>query len=98
MLQLHTLSACVFSCPMWHPFVYYRRLNGAEALFATDPQPSCTAGAGPSGGALPPFYLFPTGNAFHGSCLAAEVAALSTPANMKRIQGLAQRLAQVGQS
>ena len=62
------------------------------------PEPFCLASAGPSGGALPPFYLFPTGNAFHGSCLAAEVATLSTPANKKRIQGLVQRLAQVRQS
>uniref|UniRef100_A0A1D2AFE6 Pep3/Vps18 beta-propeller domain-containing protein n=1 Tax=Auxenochlorella protothecoides TaxID=3075 RepID=A0A1D2AFE6_AUXPR len=41
--------------------------------------------AGPSGGAVPQVYLFPTGNAFHGSCLAAEVAALAPALQRRRI-------------
>ena len=57
-----------------------------------DPPP---ADAGPSGGGLPPFYLFPTGNAFHGACLCAEAAALATSAQKGRIQYLQQALAAV---
>lgn len=53
--------------------------------------------AGPSGGALPKLYLFPTGNAFHGSCLCAEVAELAPAAQRRRIQQLAERLAGVAE-
>ena len=49
--------------------------------------------AGPSGGALPPFYLFPSGNAFHGSCLCQLGADLAVPAQRTRIEYLQQTLA-----
>lgn len=51
--------------------------------------------AGPAGGAMPKLFLFPTGNAFHGSCLCAEVAELAPAAQRRRIQQLAERLAGV---
>ena len=57
-----------------------------------DPPP---ADAGPSGGRLPPFYLFPSSNAFHGACLCAEAAALATAAQKGRIQYLQQALSLV---
>lgn len=41
--------------------------------------------AGPSGGAVPKLYLFPTGNAFHGACLAAEVSAVAPRIQRQRI-------------
>ncbi|KAL4423908.1 hypothetical protein ABPG75_001209 [Micractinium tetrahymenae] len=53
--------------------------------------------AGPAGGALPKLYLFPTGNAFHGSCLCAEVAELAPAVQRRRIQQLAERLAGVAE-
>ncbi len=51
------------------------------------------AAGGAAAGALPRFYLFPTGNAFHGVCLAAEVGDLAAPAQAARISSLTQRLA-----
>lgn len=57
-----------------------------------DPPP---ADAGPSGGSLPPFYLFPTGNAFHGACLCAEASTLATAAQKSRIRYLQEALAAV---
>lgn len=54
-------------------------------------QPPATAG--PSGGALPRVFLFPTGNAFHGSCLCWEAAELAPPPQRARIVRLAGRLA-----
>ena len=51
---------------------------------------------GPRGGALPQLYLFPTGNAFHGVCAAAEVASLVIPAQAAKIKELVAQLAQVG--
>ncbi|KAK9832068.1 hypothetical protein WJX81_003754 [Elliptochloris bilobata] len=51
--------------------------------------------AGPSGGAVPQLYLFPTGNAFHGACLAAEVIDMSPPDMSARIAGIMKRLSQV---
>lgn len=51
--------------------------------------------AGPSGGAVPPFFLFPSGNAFHGSCLAAETSKLAPAPRQKRIAALLSRLSQV---
>ena len=56
-------------------------------------QPPATAG--PSGGSLPRLFLFPTGNAFHGSCLCAEAADLAPPPQRARILRLAARLASV---
>ncbi|PNG62045.1 Vacuolar protein sorting-associated protein 18, partial [Tetrabaena socialis] len=38
----------------------------------------------PQGGALPPFYLFPTGSAYHVACCAAEVTELVAPQQRKR--------------
>eukprot|EP00887_Chlorella_sp_A99_P003324 scaffold26.g3324.t1 len=55
-------------------------------------QPPPTS-AGPSGGALPRVFLFPTGNAFHGACLCAEVGALLPPHERRRLAQLAARLA-----
>ena len=42
----------------------------------------------PDSGILPPYLLFPTGNAFHGMCLAREVLALATPSQKQRLQDL----------
>ncbi|KAL4539605.1 hypothetical protein Ndes2437B_g02032 [Nannochloris sp. 'desiccata'] len=53
------------------------------------------ASAGPTGGHLPRVFVFPTGNAFHGSCLCAEAAALAPPPQRLRIEKLAKRLAAV---
>jgi len=58
-------------------------------------QPPATAG--PSGGSLPRLFLFPTGNAFHGSCLCAETADLAPPPQQERIRALARRLAEVAE-
>lgn len=54
-------------------------------------QPPPTA-AGPSGGCLPKYYVFPTGNVFHGSCLCVEVAGLVPRIQARRIQDLQQEL------
>ncbi|KAK9789373.1 hypothetical protein WJX73_010275 [Symbiochloris irregularis] len=56
------------------------------------------ASLGPSGGSIPPFYLFPTGNAFHAICAAAEVAELVAPTQAARIHSLLSRLRQVDTS
>ena len=48
-----------------------------------------------TGGAVPQFYLFPTGNAFHGACLAAEALASAPPQQRAKLQGILKRLAQV---
>lgn len=51
-------------------------------------------GAGPRGGALPRSYYFPTSfNAFHTSCLCAEVCKLVPEPQRKRINELTTRLA-----
>ena len=42
---------------------------------------------------MPKLYLFPTGNAFHGSCLCAEVCDLAPAIQRRRIHRLAERLA-----
>jgi hypothetical protein len=44
---------------------------------------------------MPKLYLFPTGNAFHGSCLCAEVMELAPPAQQRQIRRLMERLAGV---
>jgi hypothetical protein len=46
----------------------------------------------PSGGAVPPFYLFPTGQAFHVLCAAAEVVQYGGEVRAGRVQKLLQRL------
>lgn len=48
--------------------------------------------SGPSGGAMPKLFLFSTGNVFHGSCLSAEVIALSPSVQANHIRGLVRRL------
>jgi hypothetical protein len=53
------------------------------------------ASASPSGGMMPQYYLFPTGNAFHGSCLAAEVMDLAPAQQRASIHSLCTRLSQV---
>lgn len=55
------------------------------------------ARSGPSGGFLPQMYLFPTGNAYHGSCLCFEVIKLVPTAQQKVIEKLSQSLASVTQ-
>ncbi|EFJ45681.1 hypothetical protein VOLCADRAFT_94101 [Volvox carteri f. nagariensis] len=49
----------------------------------------------PQGGALPPFYLFPTGCVYHVACCAAEVTELVAPQQRKRIHTLMARLSRV---
>lgn len=51
------------------------------------------ASSGPYGGSLPRTFIFPTGNAFHGSCLCAEVVYLAPDTQGKRILALQARLA-----
>jgi hypothetical protein len=43
----------------------------------------------PSGGAVPPFYLFPTGQAFHVLCAAAEVVQYGGDKREKEVRPLA---------
>jgi hypothetical protein len=47
----------------------------------------------PSGGAIPPFYLFPTGQAFHVLCAAAVVVQYGGEVRAGRVRKLLQRLA-----
>lgn len=44
---------------------------------------------------MPKLFLFPSGNAFHGSCLCAEVSAIGTPEQRTRIQRLVKSLSKV---
>ena len=53
------------------------------------------ASAESSDGSVPQFYLFPTGNAFHGVCLAAEIMASATPEQCSSIKTTLKRLSQV---
>lgn len=46
----------------------------------------------PNGGAVPPFYLFPTGQAFHVLCAAAEVVQYGGELRATRVRKLLQRL------
>ncbi|MEW5309299.1 MAG: hypothetical protein WDW38_001194 [Sanguina aurantia] len=47
----------------------------------------------PSGGALPPFYVFPSGLTYHASCCAHEVGTLVGPQQRAKIAALFTRLA-----
>ncbi len=55
--------------------------------------PPASVSAAPA--ALPQFYLFPTGNAFHGACLAREVMAAAAPQQQSAISALIKQLSQV---
>lgn len=46
----------------------------------------------PSGGAIPPFYLFPTGQAFHVLCAATEVVQYAGELRAGRVRKLLQQL------
>ena len=65
----------------------------AKCGVAVGEPPPATAGI--SGGSVPQFYLFPSGNAFHGVCLASEVMQLVPAAQQQRIHTLLIRLSQV---
>lgn len=65
----------------------------ARCGVAVGEPPPATAGI--SGGSVPQFYLFPSGNAFHGTCLASEVLQLVPPTQQQRINTLLTRLSQV---
>jgi vacuolar protein sorting-associated protein 18 len=52
--------------------------------------------SGPFGGAMPEFYLFPTGNAFHGSCLCSEVLQFCSAPQRARIKHVQEALSKVG--
>lgn len=65
----------------------------ARCGVAVGEPPPATAGI--SGGCVPPFYLFPSGNAFHGTCLAHEVMQLVPPPQQQRIHTLLTTLSQV---
>ncbi|GIL52118.1 hypothetical protein Vafri_8045 [Volvox africanus] len=79
---LGTRSAAV---SMWQPCTRCRRPISEAAPLTSLPQ----------GGALPSFYLFPTGCAYHVACCAAEVTELVAPPQRKRIHTLMARLARV---
>ncbi|BDA49156.1 Vacuolar protein sorting-associated protein 18 homolog [Coccomyxa sp. Obi] len=53
------------------------------------------ASACPSGRATPKFYLFPTRNAFHGTCLATEVMELASPQQCSKIRSIMLRLSRI---
>lgn len=98
-----------FVCKAWHAVCACCRKDmaalehSAATLDMSEPCARCStavgepppATAGPSGGAVPPFFLFPSGNAFHGTCLAAEVSKLQPAPQQQRIQALLLRLSQV---
>lgn len=46
----------------------------------------------PTGGSIPPFYLFPTGQAFHVLCTAAEVIRFGGEVRADRVRRLLQKL------
>jgi hypothetical protein len=49
----------------------------------------------PCGGAIPPFYLFPTGQAFHVLCAAAEVVQYGGETRAARVKKLLQKLSRL---
>ena len=66
----------------------------AGTLSEAEPCASCgrPVGEAPAEGEasklLPPYFLFPSGNAFHGSCLAREVLELAPQSQKQRLQQL----------
>lgn len=53
---------------------------------------------GITGGALPAFYLFASGNGYHGSCLCSERLRIATLPERERIKYLWQELVSIGDS
>ena len=51
------------------------------------PAPS-KARSQPGANAVPPYFVFPTGNAFHGACLLKEVMLVAGPAQSARLRKL----------
>ena len=66
----------------------------AGTLSEAEPCASCgrPVGEAPAEGeassSLPPYFLFPSGNAFHGTCLAREVLHLAPHSQRQRLQKL----------
>lgn len=58
---------------------------------ASPPPPS----AGATGGSMPRFFLFPTGNAYHAACCVAKTLPLVSPQQAQRIRLLVKRLSLV---
>lgn len=97
-----TLMTCEYICRKDVAMLEHRRAT----LDLAEPCARCgrgvgeapAASAGPSGGAVPKYFLFPTGNTFHGSCLAQEVIALAPPQQQARIKALLTALAKASQN
>ncbi|KAI8463559.1 MAG: hypothetical protein J3K34DRAFT_462375 [Monoraphidium minutum] len=60
--------------------------------------PPPNAGGLPAGGAVPPFYVFPTGLAYHVLCAAEEVCAAAGPPRAKRVRHILTRLSKLDPS
>ena len=50
------------------------------------------------GGSIQPFFVFPTGSAYHGVCCAAEVIELTNPQQQVRIKSLLARLSKASRA
>ncbi len=70
-----------------------RQLCAACGRGVLDPPPNPLGLS--SGGAVPPFYLYPTGQAFHVLCAAAEVERFGGDARSARARKLLSRLARL---
>jgi hypothetical protein len=51
-----------------------------------------------AGGAIQPFFVFPTGNAYHGVCCAAEVMELANLQQQSRIRNILTALSKASKS
>ena len=51
-----------------------------------------------AGGSIQPFFVFPTGSAYHGVCCAAEVIELTNPQQQARIKSLLARLSKASRA
>lgn len=60
-----------------------------------DAPPLAAVGNLPTGGVLPPFYVFPTGLVYHTPCCAAEVCELAPPAVKGRVVHIMGQLARI---
>ena len=107
MLQRFLLHMGCSKLAKWRLVVSHRKdITALESQAATlDLSELCTCCGRQIGGlppasvssapaALPLFYLFPTGNAFHGACLAKEVMAAAAPQQQKAISALIKQLSQ----